>query len=134
MDTTASTRERAIGGVTSGLLGPGEEVIWSAWHLGWRRRLKVRMTRFDRPCFFEDTMVEGAFAMMRHEHHFRQEGGEVVMTDYFRFASPFGPLGRAFDRIFLTGYLRRFLQQRNAAIRRIAESGEWRKYLPDASG
>ena len=73
-DTTASTRERAVAGVTSGLLGLDEEVTWSAWHLGWRRRLKVRMTRYERPVFFEDSMVEGAFAMMRHEHHFADDG------------------------------------------------------------
>lgn len=128
-DTTASTRERAVAGVTSGLLGLDEEVTWSAWHLGWRRRLKVRMTRYERPVFFEDSMVEGAFAMMRHEHHFADDGDAVLMIDRFWFRSPFGVIGRAFDRVFLTGYLRGFLMDRNAGIKRIAESGEWRRYL-----
>lgn len=132
--TTASTGEKAVAGVTGGLLGPGEEVTWSAWHLGWRRRLTVRMVRYERPDFFEDSMVKGAFAMMRHEHHFGVDGDTVVMTDRFFFRSPFGIAGWIFDRLFLTRYLSRFLLERNEAIRNIAESGEWREYLPDAGG
>ena len=128
-DTVAATRERAVAGVTSGLLRLDEEVTWRAWHLGWRRRLKVRMSRLEYPSFFEDTMVEGAFRMMRHEHHFEVDGETTVMMDRFEFASPLGWVGRAFDRHFLEAYMRRFLEQRNEGIRRIAESDEWRKYL-----
>jgi hypothetical protein len=32
--STAHTGERAVAGVTSGLLGPGEEVTWRAKHFG----------------------------------------------------------------------------------------------------
>lgn len=128
-DTVSETGERAVAGVMSGLLGLDEEVTWSAWHLGWRRKLQVRMSRLEYPSFFEDTMVKGAFRMMRHEHHFESEGEATLMRDRFEFASPFGCIGRAFDRWFLEGYLRRFLVQRNEGIRRIAESEEWRKYL-----
>jgi ligand-binding SRPBCC domain-containing protein len=128
-DTVAQTRERAVAGVTSGLLGLDEEVTWSAWHLGWRRRLRVRMYRLEYPSFFEDRMVEGAFRMMRHEHHFEQDGEGTVMMDRFEFESPFGWLGGVFDRRFLEGYMRRLLVQRNEGIKRIAESGEWKRYL-----
>jgi ligand-binding SRPBCC domain-containing protein len=128
-DTVAHTKERAVAGVTSGLLGLDEEVTWSAWHLGWRRRLRVRMIRLEYPTFFEDRMVEGAFRTMRHEHHFEPDGEGTVMRDHFEFASPFGWIGRMFDRLFLEGYLRRLLEQRNAGIKRIAESGKWRGYL-----
>ena len=74
-------------------------------------------------------MVEGAFRMMRHEHHFEPDGEGTVMTDRFEFASPFGDVGRMFDRLFLQGYMRRLLEQRNAGIRRIAESEGWKRYL-----
>lgn len=130
-DTVAHTKERAVAGVTSGLLGLEEDVTWSAWHLGWRRRLRVRMCRLEYPSFFEDRMVEGAFRMMRHEHHFEPDGEGTVMMDRFEFESPFGWIGRVFDRLFLEGYMRRLLEQRNAGIKRIAESGEWRNYLPE---
>lgn len=32
--STARTRERAVAGVTSGLLGPGDQVTWEAVHFG----------------------------------------------------------------------------------------------------
>ena len=38
------TGERAIAGVTKGLLGPDDEVTWEARHLGIRQRLTVRLT------------------------------------------------------------------------------------------
>ena len=128
-DTVAHTKERAVAGVTSGLLGLDDEVKWRAWHLGWRRRLRVRMSRLEYPFFFEDRMVEGAFRVMRHEHHFEPDGGGTVMMDRFEFTSPFGWIGRSFDRLFLERYMRRLLEQRNAGIKRIAESEEWRTYL-----
>jgi ligand-binding SRPBCC domain-containing protein len=128
-DTVVHTKERVVAGVTSGLLGLDEEVTWSAWHLGWRRTLRVRMDRLEYPSFFEDRMVEGAFRMMRHEHYFEADGEWTVMMDRFEFASPFGWIGKVFDQAFLEGYLRRLLVQRNVGIKRVAESEEWREYL-----
>lgn len=34
--STAGTHERAVGGVTTGLMGLGDEVTWEAKHLGVR--------------------------------------------------------------------------------------------------
>jgi hypothetical protein len=61
-DTTAATGEKAIAGVTSGLLGLEEEVTWQARHFGVVQRLRVKMTRFDRPAYFQDVMVQGSKA------------------------------------------------------------------------
>ena len=46
-DSTGGTSERAIAGVTRGLIGPNDEVTWEARHLGLRQRLTVRVTEFD---------------------------------------------------------------------------------------
>src|SRR5205823_8803096 len=46
-DTAEHTGERAVAGVTSGLLGPEEEVTWEARHFGVRQRLRVKMTRSE---------------------------------------------------------------------------------------
>lgn len=124
------TGEQAIAGRTSGLLEPGEEVTWQARHLGMRRKLRVRMTRFDRPDFFEDTMIKGAFHHMRHEHAFIARDGKTLMVDCFDFSSPFGAVGRLFDRLFLTGYMRRFLETRNESLKQLLESGDWKRHLP----
>ena len=36
------------------------------------------------------------------------------MIDVIRFRSPFGPLGRAVDRVLLGRYMERLIRQRNA--------------------
>ena len=120
--STVGTHERAIAGVTTGLMRLGDEVTWEARHLGVRQRLTVRITRFDRPRMFEDEMVRGAFASMRHVHEFHPRDGGTTMVDTFTFASPLGPIGAIVDRVFLAAYMRRFLISRAAALKRMAES------------
>ena len=44
------------------------------------------------------------------------------MLDTFTFASPLGPLGAIVDRLFLTGYMRRFLLARAGELKRMAEA------------
>ena len=123
INSTAGTDERAVGGVTVGLLGLGDEVTWEARHLGIRQRLTVRVSRLERPRVFEDVMVRGAFASLHHVHEFVPRDGGTTMIDTFTFASPFGPLGALVDRVFLTGYMRRFLLSRARELKRMAEAG-----------
>lgn len=128
-DTAAATGETAVAGVTSGLLGLEEEVTWQARHFGIVQRLQVKMTRLDRPAYFQDRMLEGAFRSMTHDHFFEETGGGTLMRDRFEFVAPLGMLGRIAERLFLTAYMRRFLVERNAGLKRTAESNEWKKYL-----
>ncbi|HND05934.1 MAG TPA: adenylyltransferase/cytidyltransferase family protein, partial [Candidatus Obscuribacter sp.] len=107
LDSTHGTAERAVAGVTTGLIGPGDEVTWEARHFGVRQRLTVRITAFDRPAHFQDVMISGAFARMVHDHHFADDAASTVMRDRFDFASPLGPLGALADRLVLLPYLRR---------------------------
>lgn len=46
--STASTGERAVGGVMTGLMNLNDEVTWEAIHLGIRQRLTSRITIFNR--------------------------------------------------------------------------------------
>lgn len=123
------TREEAIAGRTSGLIGLGETVTWRARHLGVRQRLTVRITGYERPRWFRDEMVRGAFATMVHDHHFAAVDGGTEMRDVFRFSAPLGPLGRLVERLVLRGYMTRVLESRNAAIQRVAEGDDWRDLL-----
>jgi len=66
LSSAAQTQERVVSRVTSDLLGPGEEVTWEATHLGLRRRLTSRITRFDRPRSFEDEQIAGPFGSFWH--------------------------------------------------------------------
>ena len=120
--STPGTGERAVGGVTIGLLELGDEVTWEARHLGIRQRLTARISRFERPVLFEDVMVRGAFASLRHVHEFLPRDGGTTMIDTFTFTSPLGPVGAIVDRLFLAGYMRRLLVSRANELKRMAES------------
>ena len=127
--STAGTSERAIAGVTSGLIGPGEEVTWEARHFGIRQRLTSRIRAYDRPYYFRDSQVRGAFRRFDHDHRFEPMGAQTRMVEVFDYAAPLGLLGRLAERLVLTAYMRRFLLARMEAIRDVAESPEWHRDL-----
>lgn len=127
--STSTTGERAIAGVTQGLLGLGDEVTWRARHFGIWQTLTSRITRFDRPGYFRDSMVRGAFSRFDHDHFFVAHGKTTEMRDVFDFASPLGPLGRLADALMLTKYMQRFLEERNRVLQQVAESDEWRTFV-----
>jgi ligand-binding SRPBCC domain-containing protein len=124
-----STNEKAVAGRTSGLIELNETVTWRAKHLGIHQHLTVRITKLERPYFFEDVMQEGAFALMKHGHHFMPAGDGTIMTDKFEFKSPLGFIGSAFDTLFLKRYMTKFILQRNQELKTVAEAGEWQKLL-----
>ena len=128
-DSTEGTEERAVAGVTKGLIGMGGEVTWEARHFGVRQRLTVRVTSFDRPKHFQDIMVCGAFKSMIHDHRFAEHTEGTLMSDRFEFASPLGILGKIADWLFLTFYMRRFIVRRNQVLKELAESSDWSRYL-----
>ena len=120
----------AVGGVTSGLIGTAQRVTWRAKHLGAWRNLTSEITAMEPPVYFQDTMVEGAFRFMRHDHFFRSlSAGQTEMKDVFCFAAPIPVLGRLAEIIFLRRYMRRLLHERIVVLKQIAESPDWRKYL-----
>lgn len=117
-------QERAVAGRTSGLIEAGETVTWEAVHFGIRQRLSSRIDAMNRPVHFRDTMVTGAFRSFVHDHWFEAIPGGTRMTDVFDYVAPWGLLGRLADRWFLERYMRRLLEERNAAIKALAES-DW---------
>ena len=118
LESAAGTGERAVGGVTSGLLVAGNTVTWEARHLGRRWRLTVRIAAYDRPRFFRDEQVRGPFRRLVHDHLFEPADGGTRMRDVFEFASGFPLL----DRLVLAPHLRRLLLRRNELIKRTAEA------------
>ena len=120
----------AIGGRVSGLLTLGDEVTWRAKHFGVWQTLSVRITAYERPRYFRDVMIQGSFAKLDHEHTFEADGtGGTLMRDRFEFAAPFGFFGQIVERLALTGYMRRLLLIRNHAIKSMAESNEWQRFV-----
>jgi hypothetical protein len=104
-------------------------VTWRAKHFGFWHQLTSEITAAERPAWFQDAMVDGIFRWMKHDHFFRAVGaGETEMKDVFCFAAPLPVLGRVAEVTFLGSYMRALLSERNAALKRIAESEEWRRY------
>ncbi|MEY2485124.1 MAG: hypothetical protein QOH39_772 [Verrucomicrobiota bacterium] len=132
MASTAHTGECAVAGVSSGLMAFGQEVTWRARHFGVWQHLTSRITAFDRPAHFRDSLVRGIFRRFDHDHFFAATGSGTLMRDAFDFQSPFSILGRIADSLFLVRYMTRLLATRNTLIKTVAESDEWRRYVHKA--
>lgn len=120
--STFKTGEKAIAGKTSGLIELGETVTWRAKHLGFYQTHTSKIIEMEKPNKFTDVMLKGRFKSFKHQHIFKQEGKNTIMTDILEFESPFGIIGKLFNRFFLKNYMRNFLLERNAMIKKIAES------------
>jgi len=123
------TQEVAIAGTVTGLLGLDETVTWKAKHLGKQRTLKMKITQMLQPLSFTDEMMEGSFRSMKHEHHFKSVENGTIMIDLFNYEIPYGGLGKLFNRLYLSKYIRRLLEQRNRVIKEYAESNKWQHLL-----
>src|SRR5438309_1627108 len=88
--SAAFSKERAIGGKTSGLLELGDTITFEAIHFGLRQRLTAKIVAFDRPKTFTDDMLTGAFRSLTHLHQFETRGELTVMTDTITWVSPLG--------------------------------------------
>lgn len=129
--STAHTKEEAVAGKTSGLLGFGESVTWRARHFGITQYLTSEITEFNYPHSFTDEMVKGAFKSFRHFHEFEMKDGFTIMTDVFDYKSPLGILGKAADSLFLEKYMRKLITDRNAVVKQYAEDPAlYKKILP----
>jgi len=118
LGSMADSGERAIGGVTSGLIGPDESVTWRARHFGVPWTMTSRITSFDPPYTFTDEQVNGPFRSFRHVHIFepleRPMGtARTIMLDDITFSAPLGPFGVVAEQLALTRHLRRLIESRN---------------------
>lgn len=127
--STAKTNEKAIAGITKGLININETVTWQATNFGIKQKLTSKIIAFDRPTFFVDTQIKGIFKSMIHHHKFEQIEDNTIMVDIFEYQSPLGFLGKFIDKIILTGYLKQLLIDRNRTIKEFAESEKWKLVL-----
>jgi ligand-binding SRPBCC domain-containing protein len=129
---TASTDwsgERAVAGVTSGLIGLGQEVTWQGRHFGFYMTHTSQITKYQRPHYFQDRMVQGKFRSFCHDHFFKLNPGGTLMTDVLQFEAPLGILGGVVEKLLLKRHMEEFLLRRNQQIRLAAEGEDWRRYL-----
>lgn len=130
---TERTGEQAVDGVTSGLIGEGQFVRWRATHFNVKQHLASKITAYDRPVHFQDTMIEGAFRFMQHDHFFKSLSANVTeMKDHFVFSAPLPILGRIAEKLVLERYMTNLLRHRNDILKQVAESDRWRHLLPES--
>lgn len=109
----ASSREEAIGGITSGLISLGEQVTWRARHFGVPLTMTSQITQMQRPDRFVDEQIQGPFRRFRHVHEFSQDAAGTVMVDRIEFQAPLGPVGVLVEKLVLARYLRQLIESRN---------------------
>lgn len=124
--------EQAVvaGGVATGLVGLSQRVTWRARHFYIWQNLTSETSALDAPAYFQVTMIRGIFRSMQADHWFRTlPSGATEMRDDFRVAAPLPLLGPLAEVLFLRRYMLALLRERNAVIKQVAESDEWREYI-----
>ena len=116
------SNEKAIAGVTSGLINKKETVTFRGKHFGIYLTHKSIISEMDIPNYFTDEMVKGQFKTFTHEHTFVSNGNQTVMIDLLAYETPFGILGKWFNKLFLKKYLTLLIEERNQCIKKASEA------------
>lgn len=119
--SASPSNEKAIAGVTSGLINLNETVTWRGKHFGFYLTHKSRITAMHLYDYFADEMEEGKFRTFKHEHFFEEENGLTIMKDKLQYETPFGIFGKLFDLLFLKKHLTNFLLERNKILKEVSE-------------
>jgi ligand-binding SRPBCC domain-containing protein len=123
------TEEKAIAGITSGLIKENETVTWQAKHLFKLRQFTSKITAMKMPEYFIDEMIKGDFKSFLHQHYFKVIDNGTIMIDIVEFESPYGIMGKLFNMLYLKNYMEKLLLKRNAVIKEYAESNKWKVIL-----
>lgn len=122
-------KEEAVAGTRFGLIEKNESVTWKGKHLFKTRLLRSKITEMIKPKLFIDEQAEGDFKMLKHEHHFKPCENGTIMIDLVYFETPYGKMGKWFNLLYFTRYMRHLLELRNKTIKEYAEGDKWRKLL-----
>lgn len=114
--TMAKYGETMIEAPKGGVFTEGSTVTWRARHFGIPFRLRSIVFDIEQPYGFSDRQVSGPFGAFLHEHRFEEHPAGTLMHDVVTFRSPFGPLGRLVDALFMCRYMRRLILERNETL------------------
>jgi ligand-binding SRPBCC domain-containing protein len=129
-----STQEKASAGVMDRTIGEGDTLTFKGRHFGMRGRHTSLIEKLRPHSYYRDVMISGPFQHFEHDHHFAAMDDGTRMRDEIRFSAGSGLFGRLATRMFLRKRLKAFLIERNAMIKRLAESEDWHKYLERGTG
>lgn len=117
---------------TAGLVVEGDRIEWRGWQFGLPQMHESVITRYDRPCFFQDTMARGRFKRFQHDHRFTEIDGHTLVVDKLKFSLPLGWPGKMVARYVVIPHIAALLRRRMLLLKRVAEGAEWQRYLSEA--
>ena len=118
--------------LTTGCVSDGDTIRWEGWQLGLPQHHESFIEAFTPPTFFRDRMIAGRFRTFEHDHAFEElDSNSVRLADELRFSMPFGLLGELIATTLVIPHIRGLLHRRFQRLKRIAESEEWKQYLPN---
>jgi ligand-binding SRPBCC domain-containing protein len=124
-----ATGLKAVDGVTSGLIGPGDTVTWGSRPFGWSFRHQSLIEVWRPYSYFREVMTAGAFMAYEHEHHFAVMNDGTHIRDEVRLTVSRTFLGSLEEQFIVRRRILRLIRQRNACIKYVAESDLWHDYL-----
>jgi ligand-binding SRPBCC domain-containing protein len=122
----------APGGRTSGLVMAGDTIRWRGMQLGFPNyhvSLIVPETWVP-PQFFQDRMIAGRFRSFEHDHRLTETVEGTRLNDEVRFSMKLRWGGALTGRLIVAPHIRKLMRRRFHLLKRIAESDEWRQYIP----
>lgn len=121
---------KPVEGKTNGMIEANDRLVWAGWKFGLPQVHESLITEYERPVFFQDTMGRGRFRRFQHDHWFAEIDGQTLLTDKIRFSMPLSWPGKIVGRKIIVPYICAVLQRRMQLLKHVAESDEWRRYLP----
>ena len=120
--SASKTNEKAIAGKTSGLINKGETVTWKGKHFGVYIQHESIISEMEFPIYFADEQLKGHFKSFKHEHIFIQNENQTLMTDILEYETPYGFVGKIFDKKILKNHLIKFILYRNSILKELSEN------------
>jgi len=127
--STSKTKEFVFEGRKTGIFEEGETVTWRAKHFGIWQNLTGKIVKVERPNYFIDEMLKGAFKSLKHLHKFENKNDITLMKDVLEYETPYGVFGRLFDICILKNYMTNFLKERNIVVKQTAETELHKKFI-----